>query len=77
MAALQPAVDRIKYIITGDGKRIASPATISGIRSHEGQLKGHICSYNKVIGQEQDDGSWRVNDERDSLTTNRHVNALM
>ena len=76
MAALKPAVDRITYIITGEGKRIASPRTISGVRSHPGQLKGSICSYQKCIGMEQPDGSWRVNDEKDSRTTNRHVQAL-
>jgi hypothetical protein len=86
MAALQPAVDRITYIITGEGKRIASPATISGYRSlkrknaltgEEVNRQGTISSYSKIIGMEQEDGSWRVNDERDSLTTNRHVRALM
>ena len=82
MAALQPAVDRIKYIITGEGKRIASPATISGYRSgrfYEGgtEFRGAISSYQKCIGMEQGNGRWTVNDERDSLTTNRHVRALM
>lgn len=82
MAALKPAVDRITYIITGEGKRIASPATISGQRGSVAALKdgfkgrGSICSYQKCIGMEQPDGSWRVNDEKDSRTTNRHVQAL-
>lgn len=81
MAALQPAVDRIKYIITGEGKRKASPATISGYRARQycitGIGQGSVQSYQKCIGMEQEDGSWRVNDDRDSLTTNRHVRALM
>jgi hypothetical protein len=83
MAALQPAVDRITYIITGEGKRVASPATISGYRAGKYRaggsfsICGSILSYHKVIGQEQPDGSWKVNDARDSMTTNRHVRALM
>ena len=83
MAALQPAVDRIKFIITGEGKRKASPATISGQRCSAAALadgwkgRGSIHSYQKCIGMEQKDGSWRVNDAKDSLTTNRHVRALM
>lgn len=86
MAALQPAVDRIKFIITGEGRRIASPATISGFQGaiHRNLKTGEevikqasILSYAKVIGQKQPNGSWRVNDERASLTTNRHVRALM
>lgn len=82
MAALQPAVNRITYIITGEGPRKASPATISGQRRSSAALadgwrgRGSIMSYQKIIGMEQKDGSWRVNDERDSLTTNRHVKAL-
>ena len=82
MAALQPAVDRIKYIITGEGERKASPATISGQRCSSAALadgwkgRGSILSYQKIIGMEQEDGSWRVNDAKDSLTTNRHVKAL-
>lgn len=80
MAALKPAVDRITYIITGEGKRIASPGTISGYRSKAhcftGIGQGVINSYEKCIGQEQPDGSWRVNDAPDSRTTNRHVQAL-
>lgn len=70
MAALQPAVDRIAYLITGNGKVRTSPATISGIRGES------INSYQKCIGRKQDDGTWRVNDEKDSMTTNRHVRAL-
>jgi hypothetical protein len=84
MAALQPAVDRIVFIIEGPGggrKAAKSPSTISGSHRRErtctGIGQGCILSYNKVIGQEQPDGSWHVNDERDSLTTNRHVRALM
>ena len=81
MAALKPAVDRITYIITGEGKRIASPGTISGQRAtakvHDYRTgTGCIFSYQKCVGQEQPDGSWRVNDEKDSRTTNRHVQAL-
>jgi hypothetical protein len=71
MAALQPAVDRVKYIITGTGKARSSPATISGVRGES------INSYQKCIGRKQDDGTWRVNDEKDSMTTNRHVRALI
>lgn len=70
MAALQPAVDRIEYLITGNGKAKQSPATISGVRGES------INSYQKCIGRKQDDGTWRVNDEKDSMTTNRHVRAL-
>lgn len=73
MAALQPAVDRIVFLIEGPGggrKSTQSPATISGIRGES------INSYQKCIGRKQDDGTWRVNDEKDSMTTNRHVRAL-
>lgn len=81
MAAYGPAAKRCKYIITGEKKyRQQTPGTISGFRAREYTWSktgnGSILSYQKIIGLERPDGSWTVNTERDSPTTNRHVRAL-
>lgn len=81
MAAYGPAIKRCKYIITGDKKhRQQTPGTISGYRARAYRLagigQGSISSYQKCIGMEQPDGSWKVNTARDSPTTNRHIRAL-
>jgi hypothetical protein len=75
MAAYEPAINRIKYLITGKTypnrwQRVPSndsPATISGGPES-------IYSYRLRIAR-KDGEDWVVTNERNSPTTNRHIAA--
>ena len=75
MAAYGPAINRIKYLITGKtyknrwhrSPRNATPATISGGPES-------IYSYQLRIAWKDGD-DWLVTNERNSPTTNRHIAA--
>lgn len=71
MAAIQPAVDRIKYLITKDTSNQTpyrgTPNTITGDATQ-------IWSYGLKIA-ERTNGNWSITTVRSSPTTNRHIRA--
>ena len=72
MAAYGPAVDRVKYLITGctygPRERNTSPATISGGPES-------IYSYRLRIAWKVEDNAWLVREPDSTPTTNRHIRA--
>jgi hypothetical protein len=84
MAAYGPAVNRIKYLITGEKpfrhfgsgagpfltirKAPQSPATISGGPES-------IYSYRLKIAWKDESGDWIIHPDDNSPTTNRHIRA--
>ena len=70
MAALQPSVDRVKYV-TGNGPYRGSPTTISGNANE-------VYSYAmRNAHRDPDTGVWTVVPYEDgpSVTTKRHIRA--
>jgi predicted Zn finger-like uncharacterized protein len=68
MAAIQPAVDRVRYL-AGDTHIIQrTPTTITA-------KYNDIYSYGKCIAMQDGDSGWYVTNDRDSRTTNRHIKA--
>jgi hypothetical protein len=77
MAAYGPAVNRIKYLITGEYTKSSgngsqgnahSPATISGGPES-------IYSYRLKIAWKDESGDWIIHPDDNSPTTNRHIRA--
>jgi hypothetical protein len=77
MAAYGPAVNRIKYLITGEYTKSSgngsqgnahSPATISG-------GPDAIYSYRLKIAWKDESGDWIIHPDDNSPTTNRHIRA--
>lgn len=73
MAALQPAVDRIKYLITKDTLNKTpyqgTPDTITGNATEIWSYGLRIAAFNS------DTNRWTLTTLKSSPTTNRHINA--
>lgn len=65
------AQKRIRWILTGEGRRVPSPSSITGSRSG-GLLRGAIVSFHRTLGWELQDGSWKV----DADTSDPYLTAL-
>ncbi len=78
MAALQPAIDRINYLV-GRGHPRKTPRTItrSVLYSSNGNARvNEIYSYGMCIAwKNHAQLPWEVTTERSSRTTNRHIQA--